>query len=503
MTFVMRGSAAGSASHRSVAIIGAGPAGLSAAYALLKGSSDCKVTVYEKEPVVGGLSRTFEFEGGRVDIGGHRFFSRNPEVLALWEEVLPSGPEGMLLRDRASHILWNSRLIGYPIQLDLETLRSLGVARALRVVASYLRSMLHRENAGDLESFYVNRFGGELYKTFFRDYTSKLWGLPASAISSDWGSQRVRKVSLGALLGASLSGDRPRGKERSLIGKYLYPAYGSGQLWSALADKVTELGGEIVTGCSVERLSLVGNRVEQLECVKGGERFSVKPDHVISSMPLSDLAQSAVGIPPEVKQVCDALLYRDMVIVAVSVKKSFKGAAFEKASEDSWLYLQDSSLRAGRCQILNNWSPAASRDQEHLLLEMEYYCAKGDSLWEQEDPCLAELALRELVKCGLCEDGAFFDSYLVRRIEKAYPVYTGAYHQLSLVENWACNMDNLICVGRNGQHRYNNMDHSVECGLRAARALRGDTRAASGVWFVNRGEDYIEEPSSVTAEPGD
>lgn len=503
MTFDTRGSADNGVSQRSVAIIGAGPAGLSAAYALLKGSSDYKVTVYEKELVVGGLSKTFEFEGGRVDIGGHRFFSRNPEVLALWEEVLPSDPEGLLLRDRASHILWNSRLIEYPIQLDLETLRSLGVARALKVIASYLRAKFHRENASDLETFYVNRFGGELYKTFFRDYTSKLWGLPASAISSDWGSQRVRKVSLGALLGANLSGGSARSKERSLIGKYLYPAHGSGQLWNALADKVVELGGEIITGCSVKKLSLVGNRVEQLECAKGGGRFSSKPDYVISSMPLSDLAQSAVGVPIEVKKVCDGLLYRDMVIVAVSVRKSFKGAAFEKASKDSWLYLQDPSLSAGRCQILNNWSPMASCDDDHLLLEMEYYCAKGDSLWEQGDLCLAELALSELVKCGLCEDGVFFDSYFVKRIEKAYPVYTGAYHQLSFVEDWACRVDNLICIGRNGQHRYNNMDHSVECGLRAARALEGDAHAASSVWSVNRGEDYIEEPASVAIVSGD
>lgn len=482
---------------RTVAVIGAGPAGLAAAYELLRCSKEYRVTVFEKAAVVGGLSKTLEFEGGRVDIGGHRFFSKSESVLSLWEEVLPFDDQGMLMRSRESHILWDSKLISYPIQLDVATMGAMGLVRGSKAVASYLQAKLRKGKIATLEDFYVDRFGRELYTLFFEDYTRKLWGLPASKLSPDWGSQRVRKVSLGALLRSALWHPEYDDGNRSLVNSYRYPAFGSGQMWEALRDKVVALGGEVKTSCLVEGMGYDGRRIEFVEYCERGHPAKSQFDFVVSSMPLGDLPVVVRDIPPEVGKACARLRYRDMVIVAVDFLKDAMGTTFQKAQRDSWLYAQDNRLRVGRWQILNNWSPFLVRNSGHVLLEAEYFCDEEDSLWSMDDAALANLALAELIRCGMCRDSAMADSYLVSRIEKAYPTYDDAYRRLPIIARWVDGVSNLLCVGRNGLHRYNNMDHSVESGLRAARIIMGSERDKGSLWDVGGGRDYLEEQESL------
>lgn len=263
---------------KTVAIVGAGPAGLSAAHELLK-SGEYRVILLEKESAVGGLSRSFEFEGGRVDIGGHRFFSKIADVLDLWHDVLPFGDNAMLVRDRSSHVLWNAKLVSYPLQIDLDTLSSLGATKAMKAIASYLRSQLFARSVDSLEDFYSNRFGSELYETFFKGYTRKLWGVPASVLSADWGSQRVRRVSLEMLAKSALCKGGAAG-ERSLLESYWYPAFGAGQLREELARRIESLGGEIVLNVQVDQATVVESRIEKLTYEKEGRREGLNCDYV-------------------------------------------------------------------------------------------------------------------------------------------------------------------------------------------------------------------------------
>lgn len=479
-----------------IAIIGAGPAGLSAAYELLLHSKDCQVVIFEKDSIVGGLSKTFDFEGGRVDVGGHRYFTKNEEVFKLWNDVLPYSDDGMLIRDRKSHILWESRLITYPIQLDLKTVKSLGLRLGIQVAISYIFAKMKKIEIQSLEDFYINRFGKKLYILFFRDYTHKLWGLPASMLSSDWGMQRIRKISLGQLLRSFII---PRDKdfeERSLITKYHYPAKGAGQLWEALSARIVMLGGDIRLNCSVEKINTHGSllvsiqSINTLNCSKGNiEEF----DYIISSMPLVDLIAAIDCTPSPIREIGSRLEYRDMVVVGIELDVSSMGSIFHEAHDDSWLYMQDSSVTFGRLQILNNWSPLSMNKKDHVVIELEYFCNHSDALWSCSDKELVDLSLGELKGICFCNDTAVPISSIVKRIEKAYPVYTDGYFYLQEVRTWLDGWDNLQCIGRNGQHRYNNMDHSVETGLIAARNIITGEKDKESLWSVNEKKEYHEQ----------
>lgn len=481
----------GASKMKTVVIIGAGPAGLSAAYELLRESSDYKVVIFEKEDSVGGLAKTLTFDGGRVDIGGHRFFSKNEEVVALWKHILPETDGGMLLRDRESHILWDSKLINYPIRLDAQTFRVIGLSKGIRVGISYLAAKIHRKTICSLEDFYIDRFGKVLYSMFFKTYTKKLWGISADALSPDWGEQRVQRISLRTLI-LSAFGTFQK-EERSLVSQYHYPAFGSGQLWDELSRKVMALGGIIHTGCTVEYLQVEDSCVSAIEYTDGTGRHRMLCDYVISSMPLKDLLLSMNAVPIEITSIANRLSFRDMIVVALAFPKTSMGDNYQKVKKDSWVYMQDTSATFGRMQLLNNWSPYATMVDEHILLELEYFCTKGDSLWSQPNTQLVESSIRELIQCGICIKHASASYSLVRRIEKAYPVYTDGYYDLPAVESWINGIGNLQCVGRNGQHRYNNMDHAVETGLIAARNILHKDYDRERIWHVNTDREYLEK----------
>lgn len=478
---------------KNVVIIGAGPAGLVTAYELLNksGPSEYRVIVLEKDNEIGGLSKTITFGGGRVDIGGHRFFSKNEEILNLWRNLLPKNDKGMLQRERLSHILWNSKLINYPIQLDIDTVKALGIFDSVKVILSYLKEKCGYRKINNLEDFYVNRFGKQLYSMFFKDYTEKLWGVSASNLSSDWGEQRVQKISIRTLVLSALG--KQHENERSLIKKYNYPALGAGQLWEELAKKVVELGGIIETGSTVEHLQLDDSQIKVVKYRNGNDYYQLFCDYVISSMPLRDLIFSINESPYEIKEICKRLYFRDMIVVAFDLEQDSMGANYHKVKKDSWIYMQDTTVTFGRIQILNNWSPYAVKVDGHVLLEIEYFCKEGDSLWNKVDMDIVEWTLKELTQCGICNEKPKIFYSIVKRVEKAYPIYTDGYNELSLVKEWVNTINNLQCIGRNGQHRYNNMDHAVETGLIAARNIINQVHEKESIWNVNVDKKFLEK----------
>lgn len=473
---------------KTVAIIGAGPAGLSTAYQLLKQSKNHRITIFEKGESVGGLSKSFEFEGGRVDIGGHRFFTKNEMVKNLWDDVLPNSDKGMLVRKRKSHILYNNKLLEYPLKLNLSTVHSLGFMKGIKAIISYLIYSRKTMTINTLEDFFVKRFGRELFSDFFEKYTYKLWGIPASELSPDWGNQRVQKVSLFRSIFFSNRKD-----ERSLIKEFHYPALGCGQLWNELANKIITMGGTIETGCCVEGFELCNQNVSTLHYSKNGIKHKSKFDYVVSSMPLRELVLLCDNCPNEVKQVAIRLLYRDMIIVAVEIDKNDADTMLINAQSDCWLYIQDENISFGRVQILNNWSRYSVNNSDSFVLELEYFCNENDDLWNKEDNELLVQAITELISCGLCKQSATSKSYLIKRIEKAYPIYTDGYNQLNKIRDWADSIHNLRCIGRNGQHRYNNMDHSVETGIEAAKSILDKNYNEKWLWNVNSKQEYIEK----------
>lgn len=326
---------------------------------------------------------------------------------------------------------------------------------------------------------------------FFKTYTKKLWGISADALSPDWGEQRVQRISLRTLI-LSAFGTFPK-EERSLVPQYHYPAFGSGQLWDELSRKVMALGGIIHTGCTVEYLQVEDSCVSAIEYTDGTGRHRMLCDYVISSMPLKDLLLSMNAVPTEIASIASRLFFRDMIVVALAFPKTSMGDNYQKVKNDSWVYMQDTSATFGRMQLLNNWSPYATMVDEHILLELEYFCTKGDSLWSQPNTQLVESSIRELIQCGICIKHASASYSLVRRIEKAYPVYTDGYYDLPAVESWINGIGNLQCVGRNGQHRYNNMDHAVETGLIAARNILHKDYDRERIWHVNTDREYLEK----------
>lgn len=479
---------------KKIAIIGAGPAGLSAAYKLLNQSKEFQVVIFEKDSKVGGLSKSFEFEGGRIDIGGHRFFTKNDEITKFWEDIMPYHEKGMLLRDRKSHILWNSQIISYPIKLNFQTFRALGICKGLEVVLSYLNSKLKNKPISNLEDFYVNRFGKKLYAMFFHDYTYKLWGVFAKQLSADWGEQRIHKISLTQLVYSILFNNQSKpSKERSLINQYKYPAFGCGQLWEELANRIINLGGEIRLECNVERFICNHSSIRAIEHTTNSMKHIEEFDYVISSMPLSSLCASIDHTPKEILEISDSLKYRDMIIVGLEIESSKMGNIYEMAKEDSWLYIQDKSIQFGRLQILNNWSPFAANNKNHLLLELEYFCNKDDFMWKKSDESLVHLAMDELKKCKICNTDAIAISNIVKKIEKAYPVYIDGYYKMDQIRTWLNDFENLQCIGRNGQHRYNNMDHSVETGFIAANNIIIGNLNKEQLWKVNENKENHEQ----------
>jgi len=463
-----------------VVIAGGGPAGLAAALALCRAGR--AVVLVEREAEVGGLARTVERDGYRFDLGGHRFFTRVPEVQALWEELLG---DDMLVRQRRSRILFHGRLFDYPLTAG-SAFAGLGPVESARILGSYLAAKLGPIRPEDtLADWLVNRFGRRLFETFFRPYTEKVWGQRCETIGAQWAAQRIRGLSLRAALADMLR--RGSGGQRTLRTSFHYPRLGPGMLWDRMRALIEAAGQRVLVGHQVTAIRHRGGRMAEVEVQGPRGGLTLPCSHLISTLPLRDLARLLHPAPPEaVCEAAAALRYRDFLVVALIL-------AGPDPFPDTWLYLHDPEIRAGRVQNFRAWSPALVPAPDRSCLGMEYFCAAGDALWSLSDPELVQVALRDLGALGLGGRPELVTSQVVR-VREAYPIYDGDFAtRVERIRRWLESLPGLQVAGRNGMHRYNNMDHSMLTGLLAARNVLGE---AHDLWSVNTESDYHESRNS-------
>lgn len=515
---------------KNVIIIGAGPAGLTAGYELLKKSDDYNVIILEASDEIGGISRTVRYNGNRMDIGGHRFFSKDERVTKWWNDLMPlqgkpayddkilgkekdlseGGPDPetqdrtMLLRERVSRIYYKKKFFDYPISMKLETIKNMGLIATIRAGFSYLLSCIFKKKETSLENFYINRFGRVLYGMFFEGYTEKLWGRHPGKISADWGAQRVKGLSILAILKDMFSkivpGNKDRKVETSLIEQFVYPKFGPGQLWETTAEEIEKLGGKILKNCEVVKINAENSKVSSVTYIKDGSNIELEGDIFISSMPVKDLIQAWDGetVPENVRSVAEGLPYRDFVTVGVlvdrmKIKNLTNMKTLNDIVPDCWIYVQDTDVKLGRIQIFNNWSPYMVKDVDNTVwIGLEYFCNEGDAFWRMNEKDCAGLAIDELVKIGVIDKDAVLDFHR-ERVKKAYPAYFDTYYQLNEVVEFIDRHDNIFCVGRNGQHRYNNMDHSMVTSFETVKNIMTSVSSKKNVWSVNTDDEYHEE----------
>ena len=517
--------------QKTAIIIGAGPAGLTAAYELLK-ETDIKPVILEESEFIGGISRTAEYKGNRMDLGGHRFFSKSREVNDLWNELIPlqgkpsyddkvlgiekdlpaDGPDPeqvdrvMLLRNRISRIFFLRKFFDYPVSLKFDTFKNMGFARTMKSGFGYLGSCFHKLPEDSLENFYINRFGRPLYEMFFEYYTENLWGRHPSEISADWGAQRVKGLSLSKAVWNVLSKPfRPKDKvETSLIEQYLYPKKGPGQLWEYLADDIRRLGGEIIMNTSVKDVEVENGRVVSVTSADG-RRFA--GDIFMSTMPVKDLVAGMGEVPPaDVRRVAAGLPYRDYITVGVLVDKlklenKTKIKTLTGNVPDCWIYVQEREVKLGRLQLFNNWSPYMVKDPEHTMwLGLEYFCNEGDEMWNMSDEDFIRFAIDELASIDVIDKDDVKEATRIK-VKKAYPAYFDTYKEFDTVKEYLSGIENLWCLGRNGQHRYNNMDHSMLTAMEAVKAIKSGSHDKTAVWNVNTEKEYHEEIQEKTDAP--
>lgn len=517
--------------QRIAVIAGAGPAGLTAAYELLR-QTDIKPIVCEITDAIGGISQTVQYKGNRMDIGGHRFFSKNEEVTRWWQQMMPlqskpskddillgetdkifasNGPDPekedrtMLVRRRVSRIFFLRKFFDYPISMKKETFINMGFKNMIRAGFGYLWACIHKLPETSLENFYINRFGRPLYEMFFEDYTEKVWGVHPSKLGADWGSQRVKGLSILAVLKDMMH--KTFGKkdghqvETSLIEQFVYPKYGPGQLWETVAKEVHELGGEIRMQTAVNGVHLKDSEVVSVTVQKkDGSEEEIVCDYFLSSMPIKDLIPAINGkeIPDKVKEVAAALPYRDFITVGLlvnkmKIKNETKLRTYVNRVPDTWIYIQERDVRIGRLQVFNNWSPYLVNDYENTMwVGLEYFCTEGDEMWNMSQNDFIKMAIDELAKIDIINKEDVLDACHVR-IKKAYPAYYGAYYELDTVKDFLNTIPNLFCLGRNGQHRYNNMDHSMVTAFEAVRNIKtGNFMEKDNIWNVNTEAEYHE-----------
>ncbi len=479
----------------SVAIIGAGPAGLTAAYLLSR--EGVAVTVLETDSaLVGGISRTVEYRsaitGGlcfRFDIGGHRFFSKSKEVEDLWTELLG---DDMLVRPRSSRILYGGKFYAYPLKAA-EALKNLGCLEAARCVGSYLHAQLFPvSDPKSFEDWVRNKFGRRLFEIFFKTYTEKVWGMDCKEISADWAAQRIKGLSLSSAVWNALTPKREHGDRskqiKTLIGSFRYPRLGPGMMWNAAARKTREQGGKVMMGCRMtgleQRIPDKGYRVTYTDPT--GMARSIEATHVVSTAPLKDIA---LGMQPmmssEARTAATRLRYRDFLTVALIVRPSV-------VFEDNWIYIHEPNVKVGRIQNFKSWSPDLVPDPQLACYGLEYFCFEGDGLWNASDEDLVQLASRELSELGLAKMGDVLDGHVVRQ-PKAYPVYDDDYatHVSRIRTELEESHPHLHVIGRNGMHKYNNQDHAMMTAMLAAKNILAGKRIYD-VWDVNQDAEYHE-----------
>lgn len=518
-------------SEKKAIIIGAGPAGLTAALEFLRRSS-IRPVVLEASHEIGGISRTIQYKGNRMDIGGHRFFSKASRVMDWWMDLMPPQvgngagpsisyrnqhrplPEGngskpgdpdlvMLVRPRKSRIYYLRRFFDYPVKLNPGTLGGLGLGRTAKIGASYMLTKVNqRKPEKSLEDFLINRFGRQLYLTFFKSYTEKVWGVRCDQISAEWGAQRIKGLSLSNavmhFVKKTLRGTpkdlAQRNTETTLIEQFLYPKYGPGQLWEHVASTVEQRGGSVRTGWRVDKLETEGKRVTAVEAVhESGERRRFAGDYFFSTMPVRELIRGLdVPVPEEVRQVSEGLMYRDFITVGLLVDKLTVTEADGSPLKDTWIYIQEPDVLLGRLQIFNNWSPHMVADPEKIWIGLEYFCYDTDDLWKMSDEELMRFAIAEVEKIGILKSEDVCDGHVVR-VAKTYPAYFGTYDRFDLVRDFADSFENLYLVGRNGMHKYNNQDHSMLTAMTAVDNILAGVADKSGLWEINTEQEYHEE----------
>ncbi len=570
---------------RRAIIIGAGPAGLTAALELLR-HTDVVPVVLEATDEIGGISRTIRYKGNRMDIGGHRFFSKSDRVMQWWMDLMPpevsaaeteqaisyqgkqrvvavparlpqepvlrgAGPillatdteetdvedhprlpahghtetivraptvaesdRVMLIRPRKSRIYYLRQFFDYPIRLTVGTLRALGLKRTVRVGVSYLWSRLRKiEPERSLEDFLINRFGRELYLTFFKSYTEKVWGTSCSAISAEWGAQRIKGLSLTtavkhfvkkSLMRRGAGGDvAQKGTDTSLIERFMYPKFGPGQLWEHVAELVKERGGEIHMRTKVVAVDIVPDDAapRQIGGVTAtdalGQRQSFMGDFYFSTMPMRELVQaiaaSGYAVPADVREVSEGLEYRDFITVGLLADRLKVKEAGGGLLRDTWIYVQEPDVQLGRLQIFNNWSPHLVADPEKVWIGLEYFCYETDDLWKMDDEALKRFAIAEVVKIGILSADAVLDGHVVR-VPKTYPAYFGTYARFDELREWTDSFENLVLIGRNGMHKYNNQDHSMLTAMTAVDEIATTGRVDKvKLWGINTEQEYHEE----------
>ena len=462
--------------NNSAIIIGAGPAGLTAAYELVK--HGIKPVVLEKGDKVGGISRTETYKGYLFDIGGHRFFTKVEEVQQLWHEVLG---DGFIKVPRLSRIYYRGRFFNYPLSA-FNTLSNLGIVESGLILLSYLEAKLRPSPVEDnFEQWVCNRFGERLYKTFFKTYTEKVWGIPCNEIQAEWAAQRIKGLSLTTAIINALFGSN---NTKTLIKEFEYPLLGPGMMWQRFKEVVEEKGGEVHLNTKVLRIEREGNKITKVIAERDNNLIQLTGENFISSMPVTALVQRFDPPPPkEVLEASRGLKYRDFLIVALVVNR-------KDLFPDNWIYIHSPNVKVGRIQNFKNWSVAMVPDQNKTCLGMEYFCHAGDGLWSMSDADLISLATRELDSLGLANAVDVEDGTIIRQ-PKAYPVYDQDYRKhLQVIQDYLATIENLQTVGRNGMHRYNNQDHSMLTGLLAAKNIMGENH---DLWEVNTERSYHEE----------
>ena len=521
-------------------IIGAGPAGLTAAFELIKRTGIHPI-VLEKSDDMGGISRTVRYKGNRMDIGGHRFFSKSDRVMKWWMDVMPVvGTDGaqatisyhnqsrevsaspgvstdsdrvMLIRNRKSRIYFLRQFFDYPIRLSGNTLKRLGLVRAVKIGVSYAQSAAHQIKPElTLEQFLINRFGRELYLTFFKSYTEKVWGVPCDQISAEWGAQRIKGLSVVSAVRHFLKSAfakkkaetipaqndiAQKGTETSLIEKFMYPKLGPGQLWEYVAEDVKSHGGIVRTGCNVVRLLTEGSRVTaaEVEDAVSGNRETIAANYFFSTMPIKELMRALdAKVPPNVLEVSDGLIYRDFITVGLLLTKlkiNDQTSAGARLLADNWIYIQEPDVQVGRMQIFNNWSPYLVADPDKVWIGLEYFCYDTDPIWKLPDAEMLELAKNEMAKIGIIETGDVLDGCVIR-VPKTYPAYFGAYERFEEIKTYINGFENLFLIGRNGMHKYNNQDHSMLTAMTAVDNIIEGRTDKTNLWDLNTEMEYHE-----------